>query len=86
MPHIVRSALVYTALAAAPAAEAADATLEEAETAEEVWYAEARTCEDTSVAGALATFGAGGGAVNDIEAVAMDRRERTRSSGYVEPE
>lgn len=82
MPPIVRSALVY---ADAVPLEAEVARFEA--TTEEVWYAEASACfvcwNGIGVVGE--TLGVGATEVREIDAVAIDSRDRTRSNGYVEP-
>lgn len=85
MPQIVRSALVY------PGTVAAVALFKFEATAEDVWYADARACLALCGMGiddgieARTTLGVAAPAVRDIEAVAIESRERTRSKGYVEP-
>jgi len=90
IPHIVRSAWLYADAAACPAAVDAALTVEDVEAMEDVWYADDNacclTCWACSRAGeVVAAFVAVGRAVSDIEAVAIDSRDRTRSNGYVEP-
>ena len=80
MPPIVRSALVY----AGTVPLAAEAARFEA-TAEEVWYAEASACFVCWNGIVGETLGVGAGEVREIDAVAIDSRDRTRSKGYVEP-
>ena len=81
IPPIVRSALLY-----AGAVALAEVAIFEA-TDEEVWYAEASVCfvcwKGIGVVGAVETLGAT--EVREIDAVAIDNRDRTRSNGYVEP-
>lgn len=74
MPHIVRSAgekAVAIAREALDAAAAAD---------EDVWYADA-----SAGFAAVDVVGGGFGLDTDIDAVAIDNRDRTRSRGYVVP-
>lgn len=71
---MVNSALVKVVATARAAEGAADADADD-----DVWYADAR-------AGFAADFVGGGlGLDTGIDAVAIDNRERTRSSGYVVP-
>jgi hypothetical protein len=83
---MVKSCFVY-----AMAWEAAAASGPLALTADEVWYPDVREGDTVLSGRAAAATGAvpagrSSGAVKLIEAVAIDRRDRTKSSGYVEPD
>jgi len=83
MPPIVRSALVYAGEAVLQLDEAKFEA-----TAEEVWYAEASACfvcwKGIGVISAVEGLDVDAAEVREIDAVAIDSRDRTRSNGYVE--